>query len=51
MTTHRRWLKSVLVTSTETLPALPWQRGNRHRPAAVAKTPRPAPVPQLRAAS
>ncbi|WP_158623179.1 hypothetical protein [Pseudorhodobacter sp. E13] len=40
--TKRRWLKSVIATSLEAQPALPFQRGNRRKPAAF----KPAPAPQ-----
>lgn len=35
MKKERRWLKSVLAASLDAQPALPWQRGNRRRPAGV----------------
>ena len=43
MKKERRWLKSVLAASLDPLPALPWQRGTRKRPAAV-KLALPAPA-------
>ena len=33
--TERRWLRSVIAASAEPLPAFPWMRGQRKRPAAV----------------
>ena len=33
MTKTPRWMKSVIAVSTETLPALPWARGTRRKPA------------------
>jgi hypothetical protein len=39
MKQERRWLKSVLEASREPLPALPWARGERRKPAAL-QTPR-----------
>lgn len=35
MQTNRRWLKSVIAASLEPQVALPWQRGNRKKPAAM----------------
>lgn len=35
MKKERRWLKSVIAASLDAQPALPWQRGNRRRPAAL----------------
>lgn len=32
----RRWLKSAILTAAEPLPVLPFQRGTRRRPAALA---------------
>jgi len=32
MTKTPRWLKSVIATSTDATPALPWARGNRRKP-------------------
>lgn len=34
--TQRRWLRSVIVASAEPLPTLPWMRGQRRKPAAIA---------------
>ncbi len=31
--TERRWLRSVIAASAEPLPAFPWMRGQRKRPA------------------
>ena len=44
MKPERRWLKSVIAASTQPLPALPFARGTRRKPAALvtAPTPRPA---------
>ncbi|MFN3822432.1 MAG: hypothetical protein ACK4RN_00515 [Pseudorhodobacter sp.] len=45
MKTQRRWMKSVLATSTEKQPALPFARGQRkHKPilALTRGTPRKA---------
>lgn len=36
--TERRWLRSVIAASAEPLPAFPWMRGQRRRPAAAAET-------------
>ena len=36
MKTERRWLKSVLAAAAQPTPAMPWERGNRRRPAAMA---------------
>ncbi len=36
MKKDRRWLKAVIAASTAPLPALPWQRAGRSRPAALA---------------
>lgn len=41
MKKERRWLKSAIAASTETQVAMPWTRGQRHRPLAV-KTAAPA---------
>ena len=35
MKKDRRWLKSVIAASLEPQAALPWQRGNRRKPAAL----------------
>ncbi|MDO9524664.1 MAG: hypothetical protein Q7J57_03855 [Gemmobacter sp.] len=35
MKTERRWLKSVIAASTQSLPALPFERGARRKPAAL----------------
>lgn len=32
MTKTPRWLKSVLASSTEATPTLPWARGSRRKP-------------------
>ncbi len=48
--TKRRWLKSVIATSQEVQPALPFQRGNRRKPAAVKSAASPQP-PQRTAAA
>jgi hypothetical protein len=32
--TKRRWLKSIIAASQEQQPAMPFQRGNRRKPAA-----------------
>lgn len=32
--TERRWLRSVIVASTEPLPNFPWMRGERRKPQA-----------------
>jgi hypothetical protein len=34
--TQRRWLRSVIVASAEPLPTLPWMRGQRRKPTALA---------------
>jgi hypothetical protein len=34
MKTERRWLKSILSASTDSLPAMPFQRGAKRKPAA-----------------
>jgi hypothetical protein len=39
MKTERRWLKSVLAAAAQPQPAMPWERGNRRRPAAFAVRP------------
>ena len=31
--TERRWLRSVIAASAEPLPAFPWMRGQRRKPA------------------
>lgn len=36
--TKRRWLKSVIAASQEQQPAMPFQRGNRRKPAAFKPT-------------
>lgn len=41
MKTNRRWLKSVIAASLQPQVALPWQRGSRKKPAALAPAPRP----------
>jgi hypothetical protein len=47
MKKERRWLKSIIAASTDKTIALPFERGNRRRPAAFRKdeaapqTPRP----------
>ncbi|MEY4982203.1 MAG: hypothetical protein RIR62_469 [Pseudomonadota bacterium] len=46
MKKERRWLKSVIAASLEPQVALPWQRGNRRRPAAM----KPVAAPQPKAA-
>ncbi len=38
MKKERRWLKSIVTASTADMPALPWQRGKRRKPAAVKAT-------------
>lgn len=38
----RRWLKSVIATSQEQMPAMPFQRGNRCKPI-LLKSAAPAP--------
>ena len=42
MKTERRWLKSILASSTDSIPAMPFQRGAKRKPAAfkpaVSKT-------------
>jgi hypothetical protein len=43
MKTERRWMKSVLAAASGPVPAMPWERGNRRRPEAFARTP-PQPV-------
>lgn len=35
MKKDRRWMKSVLAAAAEPVPALPWTRGTRRRPAAM----------------
>ncbi|MFC2970109.1 hypothetical protein [Acidimangrovimonas pyrenivorans] len=52
MKTERRWMKWVLAESAQAgpgAPALPWQRGNRRRPASLRTAslrtaPRPKPT-------
>jgi hypothetical protein len=39
MKTERRWIKSVLAAAAGPVPALPWERGARRRPAAVGPRP------------
>jgi hypothetical protein len=39
MKKDRRWLKSIIAASTDKTIVLPFERGNRRRPAAFAKTP------------
>jgi hypothetical protein len=34
MKTERRWLKSIIAASTDSTPALPFQRGAKRKPAA-----------------
>jgi hypothetical protein len=34
MKTERRWLKSILSASTDSIPAMPYQRGAKRKPAA-----------------
>jgi hypothetical protein len=34
MKTERRWLKSVIASSMDSVPALPFQRGAKRKPAA-----------------
>lgn len=34
--TERRWLRAVIVASSEPLPAFPWMRGQRRKPQAFA---------------
>lgn len=42
MKTERRWMKSVLATSTEIQAVMPWTRGQRVRPQAMRPVqPRP----------
>lgn len=46
MKTERRWMKSILATSTEVQSVMPWTRGERRRPATLKTvTPRPATLP------
>lgn len=33
--TKRRWLKSIIATSQQAQPAMPFQRGNRRKPASL----------------
>ncbi len=40
--TKRRWLASAITRSADATPALPWMRGNRRRPAALAVPATPA---------
>jgi hypothetical protein len=40
MTKTPRWMKSAIVASTETTPALPWTRANRCKPESM-KAPAP----------
>jgi hypothetical protein len=35
MKKERRWLKSVISASVADAPAMPWQRGERRKPASV----------------
>ncbi len=35
MIKQRRWMKTAIQTASETTVALPWARGQRHRPAAM----------------
>ena len=50
--TERRWLRAVIVASSEPLPTFPWMRGQRRRPQALTDQPaktetpveRPVPV-------
>ena len=46
MKKDRRWLKSIIAASTDKTIALPFERGNRRRPAAFAK-PQAAPQTQI----
>ncbi len=48
--TKRRWLKSIIATSQEAQPALPFQRGNRRKPAAFKSTTVTQPAPRANAA-
>lgn len=46
--TERRWLRSVIAASAEPLPAFPWMRGQRRRPAATAEATAPQERPAPR---
>ncbi len=53
MKKDRRWLKSVLAASAETSVKMPWERGQRRRPAALASAAKAAaalPAPRAIAA-
>lgn len=47
MKTERRWMKSMIATSTEVQAVMPWTRGERRRPETMKTvTPRPAAAPR-----
>jgi len=48
--TKRRWLKSIITASQEQQPAMPFQRGNRRKPAAFKTTTAPQTAPRAFAA-
>lgn len=48
--TNRRWIKSAIAAANDTVPALPFQRGSRRKPAALKPAPAPAPRPRALAA-
>jgi hypothetical protein len=37
--TKRRWLKSIIATSQDAVPAMPFQRGNRRKPSTLKTAP------------
>ncbi|MBD3764464.1 MAG: hypothetical protein IE927_06930 [Rhodobacterales bacterium] len=46
--TNRRWIKSAIAAANDPVPALPFQRGSRRKPAAL-KPAAAAPAPRPRA--
>ena len=47
MKTERRWMKSMIATSTEVQAVMPWARGERRRPDSMKPVaPRPAILPR-----
>lgn len=50
MKKERRWLKSVIAASLDPQVALPWQRGQRRRPAGLTASPKASAVPQAKQA-
>lgn len=48
--TKRRWLKSIITASQEQQPAMPFQRGNRTKRAALATAAKAVSAPRAAAA-